>query len=57
VRAVLRLIDRLGFDAVDAGALDHGLALEPDGSPFAVTYGANELSHLVARRAGGQGDA
>jgi 8-hydroxy-5-deazaflavin:NADPH oxidoreductase len=33
VRAVMRLVDRLGFDPVDAGPLDHGLALEPDGSP------------------------
>jgi 8-hydroxy-5-deazaflavin:NADPH oxidoreductase len=49
VRAVMRLVDRLGFDPVDAGPLDHGLALEPDGSPFAVTYTADELSNLIAR--------
>ena len=36
VRAVMRLVDRLGFDAVDAGPLANGVALEPDGSPFAV---------------------
>src|SRR5262249_20437894 len=29
VREVLRLIERLGFDAVDAGPLENGLALEP----------------------------
>jgi 8-hydroxy-5-deazaflavin:NADPH oxidoreductase len=52
VAAVMRLIDRLGFDAVDAGALDNGLALEPDGSPFAVTYNADELANLLARSHG-----
>ncbi|HWF50784.1 MAG TPA: NAD(P)-binding domain-containing protein [Solirubrobacteraceae bacterium] len=49
VRAVMGLIDRLGFDAVDAGPLENGLALEPDGSPFAVTHSAAELSKLIAR--------
>jgi predicted dinucleotide-binding enzyme len=48
VGAVMRLVDRLGFDAVDAGPLENGLALEPDGSPFAVTYRADELADLVA---------
>jgi 8-hydroxy-5-deazaflavin:NADPH oxidoreductase len=47
VRRVMRLIDRLGFDPVDAGPLESGVALEPDGSPFAVTYTADELSNLV----------
>jgi len=47
VRAVMRLIDRLGFDPVDAGPLKNGLALEPDGSPFAVTYTADELAERV----------
>lgn len=47
VRAVMRLIDRLGFDAVDAGQLENGLALQPDGSPFAVTHSAAELSKLI----------
>ena len=44
----MQLIDRLGFDAVDAGPLEAGLALEPDGSPYAVTYSADELSELVS---------
>jgi predicted dinucleotide-binding enzyme len=48
VRAVMRLVDRLGFDAVDVGPLANGMALEPDGSPFAVTYGARELADLVS---------
>jgi predicted dinucleotide-binding enzyme len=47
VRAVMRLIDRLGFDAVDAGPLENGVALEPDGSPFAITHSAAELSKLL----------
>jgi len=46
---VKRLIDRLGFDPVDAGPLKNGLALEPDGSPIAPTYSAQQLSKLVAR--------
>jgi predicted dinucleotide-binding enzyme len=50
VGAVMRLIDRIGFDPVDAGPLVDGLVLEPDGSPFAVTYSADELSHLIAHR-------
>ena len=49
VEKVKRLIDRLGFDPVDAGPLKNGLVLEPDGSPIAPTYSAQELSKLVAR--------
>jgi 8-hydroxy-5-deazaflavin:NADPH oxidoreductase len=49
VDAVLRLVERLGFDPVDAGALRNGLALEPDGSPFALAYSADELAELVGR--------
>jgi predicted dinucleotide-binding enzyme len=47
VAAVMQLIDRLGFDAVDAGPLDAGQALEPDGSVFGVAYSADELSDLL----------
>jgi 8-hydroxy-5-deazaflavin:NADPH oxidoreductase len=50
VRRVMQLIDRLGFDPVDAGPLSNGLALEPDGSPIATTYSANQLSKLVSSR-------
>ena len=50
VRRVMRLIDRLGFDPVDAGPLEKGLALEPDGSPFAVTYSTGELSDFISNR-------
>jgi predicted dinucleotide-binding enzyme len=49
VRAVMRLIDRLGFDPVDAGPLEAGLVLEPDGSPFAVTYSVDELTSLISQ--------
>jgi predicted dinucleotide-binding enzyme len=52
VAAVTRLIDRIGFDPVDAGPLENGLALEPDGSPFAITYAADELANLLARSHG-----
>jgi 8-hydroxy-5-deazaflavin:NADPH oxidoreductase len=48
VRKVMGLLDRLGFDPVDAGPLRNGVALEPDGSPIAMTYSADELSKLVS---------
>jgi predicted dinucleotide-binding enzyme len=50
VFAVLELIDRLGFDAVDAGPLEAGRALEPDGPAFGVVYSASELSNLLGPR-------
>ena len=50
VRTVIRLVDRLGFDPVDAGPLKNGSALEPDGSPIAATYSAGQLSKLVSLR-------
>jgi 8-hydroxy-5-deazaflavin:NADPH oxidoreductase len=45
VIAVTGLIDGLGFDAVDAGPLEAGLALEPDGPAFGVADTADELSN------------
>jgi predicted dinucleotide-binding enzyme len=48
VRTVMRLLDRLGFDPVDAGPFSNGVALEPDGSPIATTYTADQLSKLIA---------
>ena len=48
VRRVMRLLDRLGFDPVDAGPLKNGLVLEPDGSPTATTYSAEQLAKLVS---------
>jgi 8-hydroxy-5-deazaflavin:NADPH oxidoreductase len=47
VRAVMRLVDRLGFDPVDAGSLENGRVLEPDGSPHATTYSAAELADRI----------
>ncbi len=47
VSAVLQLIDRLGFDAVDAGPLEAGDALGPDGPVFGVAHTAGELSSLL----------
>ena len=47
VSAVMRLIDRLGFDAVDAGPLEAGLTLEPNGPVFGVSYSADGLSNLL----------
>ena len=49
VRRVMQFIDRLGFDPVDVGPLENGVVLEPDGSPFAVTYTAAELSQRVGK--------
>jgi 8-hydroxy-5-deazaflavin:NADPH oxidoreductase len=48
VRAVMDVVDRLGFDPVDAGPLENGAALEPDGSPYAVTYTAAELLQAIS---------
>src|SRR5437899_6824 len=47
VAAVMQLIDRLGFDGVDAGPLEAGLTLEPDGPVFGVSHTADELSDLL----------
>ena len=47
VAAVMQLIDRLGFDAVDAGRLEAGRDLEPDGPAFGIAHTAAELSDLV----------
>ena len=57
VAKVKRLLDRLGFDPVDAGPLKNGPALEPDGSPIAITYSAHQLSRLVSRCGGVGGTA
>jgi 8-hydroxy-5-deazaflavin:NADPH oxidoreductase len=48
VKKVMRLLDRLGFDPVDAGPLKNGLLLEADGAPVAVTYTADQLSEVLA---------
>src|SRR2546430_1344807 len=48
VAAVMQLIDRLGFDAVDARSLDTGLALEPNGAGFGGSYSAREMLDLLS---------
>jgi predicted dinucleotide-binding enzyme len=51
VAAVLQLIETLGFDAVDAGNLASGLALQPFGPVFGAGHSAKELSSLLAHEA------
>jgi predicted dinucleotide-binding enzyme len=58
VTVVMDLIDRLGFDPVDAGALDNGTALEPDGPAFGVAYDKGALAALLGpARPGGPAGA
>jgi predicted dinucleotide-binding enzyme len=47
VAEVMELIDRLGFDAVDAGPLAAGLALQPGGRVFGIAHSHHELSSLL----------
>ncbi len=47
VSAVLKLIDRLGFDAVDAGSLNAGVALQPGGLVFGIGHSAEKLIKLL----------
>ena len=56
VATVLQLIDTLGFDAIDAGRLEAGLALQPGGRVFGAGYGATELSNLLSRHVAGVGN-
>ena len=53
VATVLQLIETLGFDAVDAGSLESGLALQPGGPIFGAGHSAKELSKLLSREAAG----
>jgi hypothetical protein len=47
VAAVIQLIDRLGFDAVDAGSLNAGVAVQPGGPIFGIGNSADKLAkHL-----------
>jgi predicted dinucleotide-binding enzyme len=43
----MQLIDTLGFDAVDAGSLTAGLALQPGGLVFGIAHSRDELSNLL----------
>ena len=49
VTAVLELIDDLGFDPIDAGRFEAGLALQPGGPVFGAGHSAKELSSLLSR--------
>jgi 8-hydroxy-5-deazaflavin:NADPH oxidoreductase len=51
VAAVMRLIDRLGFDAVNVGSLDRGVALEPGGPVFGIGLSADKLTKLLSPEA------
>jgi predicted dinucleotide-binding enzyme len=48
VAAAMRLIDRLGFDAVNAGSLDGGVALQPGGPVFGIGLSADKLAKLLS---------
>ena len=51
VAAVTCLIDRLGFDAVNAGPLDAGMALQPGGPVFGIGLSAGMMSTLLFPKA------
>jgi predicted dinucleotide-binding enzyme len=51
VAAVMHLIDRLGFDPVDAGSLTAGLALQPGGPVFGISHNHDGLSNLLRSEA------
>jgi hypothetical protein len=51
VAAVMRLIDRLGFDAVDAGPLRAGVALQPGGPVFGIGHRAGNLTNILSPEA------
>jgi predicted dinucleotide-binding enzyme len=51
VVAVMRLIDRLGFDAVNAGSLSAGVALQPGGPLFGIGLSADKLRKLLSLEA------
>jgi predicted dinucleotide-binding enzyme len=51
VAAVMQLIDRLGFDAVDAGSLNAGVALQPGGPVFGISHRHDGLSALLRSEA------
>lgn len=49
VATVITLIDRLGFDAVNAGPLSAGVALQPGGPVFGIGLSAEKLTKLLSR--------
>ncbi|MDQ1731640.1 MAG: 8-hydroxy-5-deazaflavin:NADPH oxidoreductase [Pseudonocardiales bacterium] len=51
VAAVIQLLDRLGFDAVDAGPLAAGFVLQPGGPVFGISHSYDGLSKLLLSEA------
>ena len=49
--AVMELVDRLGFDAVDVGPLAASAVLGTDGAAFGVALSAQELDSVIGSRA------
>jgi 8-hydroxy-5-deazaflavin:NADPH oxidoreductase len=49
VEPVVALIDRLGFDAVDAGPLAEGVRFEPDTELFGADVDADEVRAMLER--------
>jgi hypothetical protein len=47
VAVVMRLINRLGFDPVDAGPLHAGVALQPGGPVFGIGHSADKLTSIL----------
>jgi predicted dinucleotide-binding enzyme len=47
VGAVMRLVDRLGFDGVATGSLEAGIMLQPGEPAFAVGYTVGNLTKLL----------
>lgn len=44
----MELVDRLGFDAIDAGTIAESTRLGPDGPAFGVVLPATELNRFIA---------
>jgi hypothetical protein len=51
VAVVMGLIDRLGFEPVNAGSLDAAVALEPGGPVFGIGLSADKLTKLLSLEA------
>ncbi len=50
--AVARLVDEVGFDAVDAGSLERGRALEAGGEIFGARMSADAMRAAITRTCG-----
>ncbi len=54
-RSVMRLVHDVGFDAVDAGSLERGRALEAGGEIFGARMTADEMKASIIRTCGEDG--